>query len=113
MRFILTGLTLDINGIPPVSFRESQESVDGFDVSYAVLHISSQKEKSREQLRLHGQNCSRLRFTDRQTDFSQASLSVSPYVSLYVSGNTVLGKAGTLYGHTDRGVRRICISGTL
>ena len=32
---------------------------------------------------------------------------------LYVSGNTVPGKAGTLYGHTDRGVRRICISGTL
>ena len=113
MGFILTGLTLDINGIPPVSFRESQESVDGFDVGYTVMHISSQKEKSREQLHLHGQNCSRLRFTDRQTDFSQASLSVSPYVSLYVSGKTVPGKTGTLYGHADRGVRRICISGTL
>ena len=46
MGFILTGLTLDINGIAPVSFRESQESVDGFDVGYTVMHISSQKEKA-------------------------------------------------------------------
>lgn len=57
---------------------------------------------------MHGQNCSWLRFTDRQTDFSQASLSVSLYISL-----DVYGKAGTLYDQTYRGVRRICISGTL
>ena len=74
----------------------------------SIAYILRKKRKSREQLHLHGQNCSRLRFTDRQTDFSQASLSVSLYISL-----DVYGKAGTLYGHTDRGVRRICISGTL